>query len=111
VTKTDRQHNQNIVQIFGLLTAGVLLNFGLFFIFAIFTPLIVGLISGFFFYGYREGVFVGALSATVAYSIIFIVTGTITPDIFIISSAVAIMAILGAFGGTLGVLLHLKTSQ
>jgi len=110
VTTKDNQSNENIVRVFALIAAGILLNFGLFFILSILTPLIVGLVSGFFFFRYREGVSVSALSAVVSYSIIFIVTATMTIDILAISSAVMIMAVLGVFGGILGVFLHMKTS-
>ncbi len=111
VSARDSQYNENIVRVFALVAAGILLNFGLFFILSIITPLVVGLVSGFFFFRYRAGVIVGTLSAAIAYSIIFIVTATTTIDLLVISSAIAIMAGLGAFGGIVGVLVHLKTSQ
>jgi len=111
VTVIDNQNNENIVRVIALISAGVLLNFGLFFILSILTPLVVGFVSGFFFFRYRVGVFVSALSAAVAYTIIFIVTATVTIDILAISSAILIMTGLGAFGGIVGVLVHLRTLQ
>jgi hypothetical protein len=107
----ENQYNENVIRIMALIAAGTLLNFGLFFLFSIFTPVIVGLVSGFFFYRYRTGAFVGILSAAIAYFIIFIVTTSMTMDILAISLAVVIMSILGVIGGTLGVLLHLRTSS
>jgi hypothetical protein len=107
---TENQYNENIVRIFAFVAAGTLLNFGLFFILSIVTPIIVGVISSFFFYRYRVGVLVGTLSAAIAYSIIFIVTVSTTMDILAISLAVAIMSILGLFGGIIGVQLHRRNS-
>jgi len=110
MTVSENQYNENVVRIFALIAAGVLLNFGLFFILSILTPIIVGFISGFFFYRYSEGALVGTLSAALSYTIIFIVTSSMTMDILSISSAVLIMSILGLFGGILGVLFHQRTS-
>ncbi|MFW9960449.1 MAG: hypothetical protein ACFFDV_05490 [Candidatus Thorarchaeota archaeon] len=107
----ESQYDENIVRVFAFVAAGILLNFGLFFILSIFTPLVVGLVSGFFFFRYRVGSFVGTLSAAIAYSIVFVVTATVTFDAYAIALAVAIMMILGAFGGILGVLVHLRTSK
>jgi len=111
VSARESQYDENVVRVFAFIAAGILLNFGLFFVLSIFTPLVVGLVSGFFFFRYRVGVFVGTLSAATAYSIIFIVTATTIIDAFAIASAVAIMMGLGAFGGILGVLAHLRTSN
>ncbi|MFW9956616.1 MAG: hypothetical protein ACFFCT_00980 [Candidatus Odinarchaeota archaeon] len=111
MTVIDNQYNENIVRVIALISAGVLLNFGLFFILSILTPLVVGFVGGFFFFRYRAGVFVSALSTAVAYTIIFIVTATVAIDILAISSAIAIMTGLGAFGGIAGVFVHLRTLQ
>jgi len=111
VSARDSQYDENIVRVFAFVAAGILLNFGLFFVLSILTPLVVGLVSGFFFFRYRVGAFVGTLSAATAYSIIFIVTATTAFDFLTISSAVAIMIVLGAIGGILGVLARHRTSN
>jgi hypothetical protein len=106
VRTKDNQDNEHIVEVFALTAAGILLNFGLFFMFAIFTPLIVGAASGFFCSRFRVGALVGALSAAVAYSIILIVTATAVIDFIALFLAVLLMTFLGVIGGVLGVFLH-----
>lgn len=100
------QHDENPVRILAFIAVGILLNFGLFFILSVLAPVIAGIGSGYFINEYRIGALTGFLSATVAYSIIFVVTAATAMDVLVITSAVLIMGILGAAGGALGVLLH-----
>jgi hypothetical protein len=102
----DIRYEESIVRIFALVAAGVLLNFGLFFVLSIFAPLVIGLLGGFFFSRYRIGVPVGIISAVVSYSIIFSLAPSMITEIWAIIGAVSIMAFLGAIGAGLGVFLH-----
>ncbi|RDE14122.1 MAG: hypothetical protein C4K48_07330 [Candidatus Thorarchaeota archaeon] len=103
---SDAQNHGNAVGILAFIAVGILLNFGLFFILSILAPVTAGFVSGYLINEYRIAALSGFLSATVAYSIIFVVTAAMTTDILIIASAVLIMGVLGAAGGALGVILH-----
>ncbi len=103
---SDIQHNENGILILAFIVAGILLNFGLFFVLSILAPVTAGIVSGYFINEYRIGALCGFLSASVAYSIIFVVTAALATDIPVIVSAVLIMGILDAAGGVLGVFLH-----
>ena len=103
---SDIQYEESGVRILAFIAVGILLNFGLFFILSLLAPVTAGIVSGYFINEYRIGALCGFLSASVAYSIIFVVTAAMAMDILAIMSAVLIMGILDAAGGTLGVFLH-----
>lgn len=92
---------------FAIIAAGILLNLGLFFILALFAPLVVGMVCGYILGHKRNGILAGFLSAVFAYSLIFIVTGFAT-DIPVFVSALLIMSFLGAVGGYIGALVQKK---
>lgn len=86
---------------FAITAAGILLNLGLFFLLAIFAPLLVGIICGYILGHKRNGILAGFLSAVFAYALIFAVAG-FAVDIPAFVAAVLIMSIIGAIGGFLG---------
>jgi hypothetical protein len=106
VTVPDTQYEENFVRVIALIAAGILLNLGLFFVLSVFTPLVIGLLSGFFFTRYQAGVLTGAVSALISYSIVFMVTSFMIMEISAIVIAVLIMTVLGAMGASLGVYIH-----
>jgi len=106
VSVSEAQDDGNAVRILAFIAVGILLNFGLFFILSILAPVTAGIVSGYVINEYKTSALSGLLSATVAYSIIFVVTAVMTMDIPVIASAVLIMGILDAVGGALGVFLH-----
>lgn len=90
---------------FGIIAAGILLNFGLFFLFALFAPLIVGIVCGYILGQKRNGILAGILSAVFSYSLMFSVS-VVGYDIFSLITAVLIMSFLGGIGGYMGALLR-----
>jgi hypothetical protein len=109
MAESTTQYEENIVRVFALIAAGILLNLGMFFVLSVFAPLVIGLLSGFFFTRYQKGILTGFVSALIAYAIIFIATSFTTMDVFATIIAVLIMAFLGAMGGAIGVYLHSRT--
>lgn len=90
---------------FGITAAGILLNFGLFFLLALFAPLVVGIVCGYILGQKRNGILAGFLSAVFSYSLMFSVS-VIGYDILALITAVLIMSFLGGFGGYIGALLR-----
>jgi hypothetical protein len=111
MTKSAAQYEENIVRVFALTAAGILLNFGMFFVLSVFAPLLIGLLSGFFFTRYQKGILTGSVSALISYTIIFVATSVATMNVIAIVTAVLIMAVLGGIGGASGVYLHSKTAR
>jgi len=90
----------------------IMLNFGLFFILNIITPLAAGIVVGYLSVRIRDGVIVSFLGTILSYCIIFIISewflGFTTPAIDIII-AVLIMGLLGASGGLIGAFISSRT--
>jgi hypothetical protein len=107
--KPMSQFNPEIVRTFAIFIAGILLNLGLFFVLAIFAPLLVGFILGYVLGHKGKGIISSILSAAVSYLAIFIVTG-FGSDLFVLSSAVIIMCIIGGIGGYLGAIIYQRSS-
>ena len=97
--------DNNAVRVFAIIAAGILLNLGLFFVLAIFAPLVVGIACGYILGHKRNGIISAILSAVVSYSLIFIVTG-FTSDIPAFGTAVLIMSVIGGVGGYIGALIQ-----
>lgn len=110
MTEPVNRLNDETMRAFAMVAAGILLNLGLFFVLALFAPLVVGLICGYIVGHQRNGVIVGILSAMFSYSLVFIATGFAT-DLVVFSSAVLIMCIIGGVGGFIGTLAYKKTSK
>jgi hypothetical protein len=87
---------------FAIIAAGILLNIGLFFILALFAPLVVGIVCGYILGHQKHGIISGILSSAFAYSLIFVVTEFGT-DLAAIITAVLIMCVIGGFGAWIGV--------
>lgn len=104
------RYNDPVMRVFAIFTAGILLNGGLFFILAIFTPLVVGFICGYILGHQRNGIIAGTLSAMISYGLIFFYTG-VASDLIVFSEAVLIMAILGGVGGFIGPLVYKRASK
>ncbi|MHA1613227.1 MAG: hypothetical protein ACTSYJ_00095 [Candidatus Thorarchaeota archaeon] len=102
--------NDNGMRVFAILAAGILLNWGLFFILALLAPLVVGFICGYILGHQRNAIFAGTLSAAFSYALLFIATGSAS-DLLVFSEAVLIMAILGGVGGFIGTLLYKRMSK
>ena len=90
-----------------LFAAGILLNIGLFFVLALFAPLVVGIACGYILGHKRNGILTGFLSAVFSYSLMFIVTGFAT-DLAVFGTAVLIMSFIGGAGGFIGAYLQKK---
>lgn len=97
--------NDEKMRTFAIAAAGILLNLGLFFVLALFAPLVVGMVCGYILGHKRNGILAGFLSAVLAYSLIFIVTG-FAIDIPVFISAVLIMSSIGGIGGYIGILIQ-----
>lgn len=99
------QFNANAMRLFAITAAGILLNLGLFFILALFAPLVVGMMSGYILGHKRNGIISSILSNFFSYSLIFNVTGFAT-DLAVFISAVLIMCVIGVVGGYIGAILN-----
>ena len=102
--------NDEAMRAFAMIAAGILLNWGLFFVLAIFAPLVVGIACGYILHDRRYGILTGVVSAVFSYWLIFTVTGYGT-DLIVLSSALLIMGIIGGVGGLLGATIHSKSSS
>lgn len=100
----------DVLRVFAIFAAGILLNWGLSFILTIFTPLVVGLVCGYILGHQRNGIITGTLSAVFSYGLLFVATGYAS-DLIVFSQAVLIMAIIGGIGGFIGTLLHKRMSK
>ena len=100
----------DVLRVFAIFAAGILLNWGLFFVLTLFTPLVVGFVCGYILGHKRNAIIAGTLSAVFSYGLLFIATG-FASDLIVFSEAVLIMAIIGGVGGFIGTLLHKRMSQ
>ena len=110
LTKPANRFNDDAIRVLAIIVAGILLNLGLFFILAIFAPLVVGLVCGYILDYKRNGIIAGLLSAVFSYSLIFAVAGFAT-DIIVFSVSILIMAIIGAVGGFIGARIYKRMSE
>ena len=110
MSDTMNRFNDDGMRVFAILAAGILLNWGLFFILALLAPLVVGLICGYILGHQRNAIFAGTLSAAFSYALLFIATGSAS-DLLVFSEAVLIMAIIGGVGGFIGTLLYKRMSK
>lgn len=110
LTNPVNRFNDDTIRVLAIIVAGILLNLGLFFILAIFAPLVVGLVCGYILDYKRNGIIAGFLSAVFSYSLIFAVAGFAT-DIIVFSVSILIMAIIGAVGGFIGARIYKRMSE
>jgi len=104
------QSSNEMLRVFAILAAGILLNWGLSFILTIFSPLVVGFICGYILGHKRNAIITGTLSAVLSYGVLFIATG-FASDLIVFSEAVLIMAIIGGVGGFIGTLVYKRMSK
>jgi hypothetical protein len=102
--------NDEAMRAFAMIAAGILLNWGLFFVLAIFAPLVVGIACGYILHDRRYGILTGVVSAVFSYWLIFTVTGY-GVDLMVLGSALLIMGIIGGVGGLLGASIHKRISK
>ena len=100
----------DVLRVFAILAAGILLNWGLSFILTIFTPLVVGFICGYILGHQRNAIITGTLSAVFSYGLLFYATGYAS-DLVVFSEAVLIMALIGGVGGFFGTLIYTRMSK
>jgi hypothetical protein len=105
LTTPENQFNPELVRVFAMMVAGILLNLGLFFVLALFAPLVVGIILGYILGHKWNGMITSFLGAVVAYLVIFVVTGFGT-DLAVLTTAVILMALIGGLGGFLGAIMY-----
>jgi len=110
LSETVNRFNDDAMRVFAIFAAGILLNWGLFFILTILTPLVAGLICGYILGDQRNSIIIGTLSAMFSYALLFIATGSAS-DLLVFSEAVLIMAIIGGVGGFIGTLLYKRISK
>ncbi len=110
MTKPVNRFNDDVIRIFAMFVAGTLLNYGLFFILALFAPFVVGITIGYVIGHQRNGILAGFLSAVYSYSVIFAVAGFAT-DLIVFSISVLIMAIIAGVGGIIGALIQKKMRE
>ncbi|MBD3406836.1 MAG: hypothetical protein GF411_12035 [Candidatus Lokiarchaeota archaeon] len=83
----------------------ILLNIGLFFILFYFTPIIAGLVGGYFLASRNKGIQVSFISSLVTYTLIFAITEVMTGqylDIVTLLFAALMMSGLSMIGGFIG---------
>ncbi|TFH08969.1 MAG: hypothetical protein E4H14_05380 [Candidatus Thorarchaeota archaeon] len=97
--------NDDAMKAFAIFAAGILLNLGLFFVLALFAPMVVGIVCGYILGKKRNGILTGFLGAVVSYALMFIVTG-FAVDIAVFGTAVLIMSLIGGAGGFIGAVLQ-----
>jgi len=110
LSETVSRFNDDAMRVFAMLAAGILLNWGLFFILTLITPLVVGIICGYILVHQRNAIIAGTLSAAFSYALLFIATGSAS-DLIVFSEAVLIMAIFGGVGGFIGSVLYKRMSK
>jgi len=110
LSETVSRFNDDAMRVFAMLAAGILLNWGLFFILTLITPLVVGIITGYILVHQRNAIIAGTLSAAFSYALLFIATGSAS-DLIVFSEAVLIMAIFGGVGGFIGSVLYKRMSK
>ena len=107
MTKPTSQINDETMRALALFAAGILLNIGLFFVLALFAPLVVGIACGYILGHKRNGILTGFLSAVFSYSLMFIVAAFGTNFLDLVG-AVLIMSFIGGAGGFIGAYLQKK---
>ncbi|MCK5265259.1 MAG: hypothetical protein KAR03_06595 [Candidatus Thorarchaeota archaeon] len=110
MSETVSRFNDDAMRVFAILAAGILLNWGLFFILTLITPLVVGIICGYILVHQRNAIIAGTLSAAFSYALLFIATGSAS-DLIVFSEAVLIMVIFGGVGGFIGSVLYKRMSK
>ena len=105
LSSTKNPLDDNFVRFLAVIAAGILLNLGLFFVLALFAPLVVGIVCGYILSHKRNGILSATLSAGFSYSLIFIVTG-FSSDMPAFVAAVLIMCIIAALGGYIGAIVQ-----
>ncbi|MGY5872079.1 MAG: hypothetical protein RTV72_07550 [Candidatus Thorarchaeota archaeon] len=110
MTDPGNRFDDNFMRAFAMMAAGILLNLGLFFVLAIFAPIVVGIVCGYILGHEKHGILAGILSSAFAYSLIFVATGFAT-DLAEFGSAVLIMCAFAGFGGWIGVFIQKKMRE
>ena len=105
MSEPTKQLDNKAIRVFAIFAAGILLNLGLFFVLAIFAPLVVGMVCGYILGQKNYGTLTGFLSAIAAYALIFVVTG-FAVNLLDFSGAILIMSVIGGVGGYLGAILQ-----
>ncbi|MHA1864150.1 MAG: hypothetical protein ACTSWA_10315 [Candidatus Thorarchaeota archaeon] len=110
LTKPVNRLSDDVIRNLAMFVAGTLLNYGLFFILALFAPLVVGIIIAYILGHRRNGILAGVLSAVFSYSVIFAVAGFAT-DLIVFSTSVLIMAFIAGVGGVIGSFLQKRMRE